>query len=302
MKFCVPRKSQEREAYTRINKYSIPLNKSELRRADLPGDFQRLSETLTEHSFFDECTLFTPNDRRRSLDMEYISELLAIMLDGIQDKKGKLDDFYLNFSEWPEMDTYENLFDKTLEYYSALFDEDFFFLNKTRFRQKADFYSLFCLMYEYVKKDLKMKDGVSKYVLEDLKFMNEYIEPESVMQSVFVEYAIKCVSDANSRTSRKFRKDVLHSFIGSAFYREPTNESLSYLLTLIDDQLADATMCSSGEDECPITGKIFTIDQGNIAWKKSDNYFGYSNFHFVSESCRSNAEWLVVNRHDKNIF
>lgn len=40
-----------REIYSRLNKYNIPLNKQELRKADFPGEFLNLSEFKAELPF-----------------------------------------------------------------------------------------------------------------------------------------------------------------------------------------------------------------------------------------------------------
>ena len=76
-----------REVYTRVNKYTFPLNKQELRRADFPGDFLDVSEKLSTNDFFDHFRIFSPINRRRFGDVEYVSELLAALVDGIQNKK-----------------------------------------------------------------------------------------------------------------------------------------------------------------------------------------------------------------------
>ena len=89
-----PAEDELREVYSRVNKYTVPLNKQELRRADFPGDFLELSENLAENEYFDQAKIFTPANRRRYLDVEYVSELLAAMIDGIQDKKVALDNLY----------------------------------------------------------------------------------------------------------------------------------------------------------------------------------------------------------------
>lgn len=77
--------------YSRVNKYTVQLNKQELRRADFPGDFIHLAEELSENKFFEEAKIFSVKQRRRMLDVEYIEELLTIILKGIQDKKDYLD-------------------------------------------------------------------------------------------------------------------------------------------------------------------------------------------------------------------
>ncbi len=89
-----PTDEQVRKVYARVNKYTVPLTKQELRRADFPGDFLKVSEELAVNDYFDEIGIFTPATRRKYGDVEYVSELLAAMIGGIQNKKTSLDDFY----------------------------------------------------------------------------------------------------------------------------------------------------------------------------------------------------------------
>ena len=66
-----PTDEEVREVYARVNKYTVPLNKQELRRADFPGDFLNLSEELAVNEYFDRARIFTAANRRRYADVEF---------------------------------------------------------------------------------------------------------------------------------------------------------------------------------------------------------------------------------------
>ena len=51
---------------------------------------------------------------------------------------------------------------------------------------------------------------------EELKELDKKIEPMSENEQ-YREYAIRCTSDANSQSSRKWRYDFLHSIIQKAY-------------------------------------------------------------------------------------
>jgi uncharacterized protein with ParB-like and HNH nuclease domain len=161
---------QLREIYSRVNKYSTVLTKQELRRSDFPGDFLRLAEKLAVIPFFDEAKVFTITNRRRFGDAEYVSELLAGLIGGIQDKKNTLDDFYKDYADWniTEKDKIEKEFIEILKDIHLIFNEKEHtgqsgpitacyheklkfkgFIGKTRFKQKADFYALFFAISKY---------------------------------------------------------------------------------------------------------------------------------------------------------
>ena len=93
-----------RDIYLRVNKYTVALNKQELRRADFPGDYLSLSEELVSDPFFEQAGVFTIANSRRMKDVEYISELLALLIAGPQEKQLTLDNFYIALAKWPEQD------------------------------------------------------------------------------------------------------------------------------------------------------------------------------------------------------
>ena len=139
-----------RDIYSRVNKYTVQLNKQELRRADYPGDFLQLSEDLAKETFFEDSRVFTIANSKRMGDVEFVSELLALLLDGPQEKKEKLDSFYSDYAKWKKLslNTVQNRFKAVLNELQTIWpDEEAIAsscpFSKTRFRQKADFYALF---------------------------------------------------------------------------------------------------------------------------------------------------------------
>ncbi len=224
---------QLREIYSRVNKYSLVLTAQEMRRSDFPGDFLTLSEKLAVHSFFDKTKIFTMTNRRRLGDVEYISELLAGLIDGIQDKKNTLDDFYQNYATWSEADK-EKIkieFDDILKDIALIFNgekcngesgpktayyhEPLKFnglISKTRFKQKADFYALFFAISGLRRQKLNIKDKDLNNLRLDLDLMDKYTDPHSEIE-LFREYATKCLSDANSKGSREWRTNFLTAIL-----------------------------------------------------------------------------------------
>ena len=99
------RRGRER-GLRRVNKYTVnPSQSNELRREPIfPGTFLTVSGTLgTEMCILIVTPPFSPPPiDRRYADVKYISELLAAMIDGIQDKKTSLDDFYTKYAQVEE--------------------------------------------------------------------------------------------------------------------------------------------------------------------------------------------------------
>lgn len=207
--------SQEeiREIYSRVNKYSFPLNHQELRRADYPGLFLTLAEDLSVDEFWDEINLFSVANRRRLADVEYISELLVALIDGPQEKKEKLDDFYSQGTNWEQgdYDHYKYLFCKIIDELKILNNE--FHIKSSRFKKKSDFYALFLCIKDFVLNGKTLKGKNLKALIDKLFFLDSNIAPTSDHE-ILKDYAIKCVSQANSKASREWRCQFLKIIFG----------------------------------------------------------------------------------------
>lgn len=220
----------ERDIYSRVNKYTKVLNKQELRRADYPGEFLNLSQELSMVNFFKEANVFSYAIVRRMLDIEFISELLAIQLEGILDKKEGLDKCYENYSDMTKehSNAIKEEFLNVIKEIELIFNHDLIKLSKTRFKQKADLFSLFSAILLLNRKGHSVSNKNCTFLLEDIYILDEYIAPQSDI-SIFSEYAIKCTSQANSRSSRTFRQDFLLKFLKGTYISEiPNDETLRF--------------------------------------------------------------------------
>lgn len=240
-----------REIYNRVNKYTVALNKQELRRADYPGDFLELSEQLSNHEFLEDSKIFTLANRRRMHDVEYCSELLAVLIDGIQDKKGTLDEFYISYAKWPkkEIKTTTDQFHKVIGDLQEIFAPNIFPIHTTRFKQKSDFYSLFSATYEVLTNSHSIHSALLPDLREDLLLLDRTISPDA--PSFFGEYAIRCVSDANSRSSREWRKDFIKNFLVGAYDPDDCGAARLELFATLERSF-DSGMCPPRTDACPI--------------------------------------------------
>lgn len=212
-----PTQEEVNSLYSRVNKYTVQLNKQELRRADYPGDFIKLAEKLADLEFFVDSKMFTAAMTRRMLDIEFVEELLCIVIEGIQNKKDTLDSFCEKYQVMPEKEIIEQKFTNILEDIALIFtDGDEMFLGKSRFRQRSDFYSLFALICQ-MHKDGRMLD-LNKVVKiqTELKILDKEIDPYAENEE-FREYAIHCTSDANSSASRNWRVVFLKKRIDEVY-------------------------------------------------------------------------------------
>lgn len=129
-----------RAIFQRINRNTVTLNAQELRHATYWGPFIQTMEDISNFDQWNMFGIFTPNDLRRMLDVEYVSELAIAHLNGLQNKKKNLEDYYQQYeTEFDDAEELKAVFQKVLgELEQALPN-----LSKTRWKKKSDFYTLF---------------------------------------------------------------------------------------------------------------------------------------------------------------
>lgn len=220
-----PTDREIRDLYSRVNKYTVQLNKQELRRADFPGDFISLAEELAETNLFEQAKIFSVKQRRRMLDVEYVEELLTILLEGIQDKKDYLDNVCEKYIRMANKADVISEFTEVIEDISLIFDPEHLALVNTRFRQKADFYSLFASIFE-LRKTCNINLNRISETRASLYELSQNIGPQSE-NDVYREYATRCLSDANSFSNRQWRVNYLIGILRIGYMERDTNGNRS---------------------------------------------------------------------------
>lgn len=89
------------EIFARINTYSVPLSRQELRNGKYFGVFKTaMYEISREHlEFWRSSRLFSEIGIARMQEVEFVSELSILLMDGLQDKKTSVDSFYSSLDE-----------------------------------------------------------------------------------------------------------------------------------------------------------------------------------------------------------
>lgn len=296
-----PTDEETREVYARVNKYTVPLNKQELRRADFPGDFLGTVEKLSVDSFFDKVGIFTPANRRRYGDVEYVSELLAAMIDGIQDKKKTLDNFYIKYASWDKNHKSEivDRFYKVLSELELIFDSCLE-ISETRFQQKSDFYTLFTVVDQLISEGYTINGKDVSFLSNDFDILQFHIRPESDTD-ICREYAIKCVSQANSASSRRWRHYFLRSILAGTYIGTlPDEISTQVFYRIMDDICIDKSgLCPDPVFECPICDEEISIDFNDcvLAWSRTATVKQIYNAEWTHRLCLDGQnDWLFAER------
>lgn len=289
-----------RETYLRLNKYAVALTKQELRRADFPGRFLSLSERLASLDYLEECRIFTVANRRRLADVEFVSEILAGLIAGPQDKKESLDDFYLKYASWDkEAETsIHDRFMTVMGDLAKIFTTDFN-LATTRFKQKADFYSLVLAIDELRSLGGSLEGVPLSDLQNDLRCLDQIIEPEASARDCRA-YAIRCVSQANTIGSRRWRQGFLRSILAGTYLRaKPVGDTAILFARLFEDwDRGDGSEfgCPPPNWVCPVCdGEIESgRDKFLIGWHSGSNVFQLENALHIHVDCVRKGDFVLI--------
>lgn len=294
-----------REVYSRVNKYLVPLNRQELRKADFPGEFLKVSEELANLDSLDDMGLFNATARRRSLDVEYVSELLAAQLTGISDKKDAIDECCRHYAAWPEAESAAARaeFEGVIADIAKIFDSTYP-MKKTRWKQKADFYSFFFAVLTLRRSGLALPLDVS-FLRQDLTLLDDRIAPTSEVP-ILSKYAVYCVSQANSASSRNWRMAFIRAILRGTYAATMDDEVQRNIVSETASDLRFSIDPNFNGDGCPpaegfVCGGCGGFDEGETSLGKSVLYwpagsavFQLSNAKWAHSKCKRDIDAAVL--------
>lgn len=135
------------EIFSRLNTYSVALNKQELRNGRFFGLFKQSVYSIAhEHlEFWRRHYIFTEQSIARMLEAEFVSEVFVAFLAGMQDKKKSIDTYYDKYDEdFAKQSLIERRFRDVVDEVNVTLDG---VLKSTVFRRPPVLYSLFCALY-----------------------------------------------------------------------------------------------------------------------------------------------------------
>lgn len=200
---------QIRALFRRLNYVVEKLNKQELRHSQYFGEFVTAVEHLSDSPFWDDIELFTRRDSQRMKDIEFISELFIIIVDGIQDQQKTIDNFYADYDVvFPKRSRCISKFNQVLDSLKTIKDV----IEKTRLKKKADFYGLFAATHILNKNQSQAVNlGAARTSLSRLaKTLDE--RPER-LSGQLAQYYATVIEGPNKLAKRKQRSEILLSLL-----------------------------------------------------------------------------------------
>jgi len=213
-----------------------------------------------------------------------------------------LDSVYEEYMEWEEYQREEiiSCFKEILNDCQLIFGADELeALSATRFRQKADFYSLFGAIYNLRRRGGNLLVRDLNPLRADLYCLNYNIEPSSNI-SLFQEYAIRCVSDANSASSRRWRINFLECILQGTYLREISGDSARFISTILYEMNIDGSeFCGPMIASCLLSDEEFEPTEKNsfVAWSRENLVFQMENAGFIKREILESvdySDWLII--------
>jgi len=194
--------------YALVNSSGLRLNIPELRKAEYYDTrFLKLASKLAASPGFLSLNLFSKDTVRRMNDVELVIELLALLLCGISEKKNKVDELFENDMSAEQAVAAEKDFNAVVDVLTAL--DSFSPLNDTRFRQRADLYTLF----EFIHAHNDLQKEIFKYYYRVLLTVADGISPSQKECDPLRDYARNCVTQSNSLPARQGRSDFVRNLL-----------------------------------------------------------------------------------------
>lgn len=194
--------------YTRVNKLGKRINRPELNKAEfINTNFLKLVEELSQLEDFKKLELFRKLTIVRMNDRDFVEEIISLIKFGFTDKKLTVDKLFRTDITTEE---YEILKTKFIAILSKILElNEIHSINKTRYRQKNDFYTLFSLI--YLNNEIQQTTLNSFYKI--LVAIGPDISPSNEKSEYLREYALNCVSQSNSKDAREKRYDILKNIL-----------------------------------------------------------------------------------------
>lgn len=196
-----------RQLFRRLNYVVEKLNKQELRHSQYFGEFVTAVEQLAELEFWNNTRLFTRRDFQRMKDIEFVSELFIIVIDGVQEQQKTLDQFYAQYDVvFPRKSKFIAKFKQVVESISTISDV----FQATRFSKKADFYGLFAAAARLNERSSTAIDlSPAKQALIDL---SERVDGPGKSDADW-KYYFTVIEGANKLSKRKTRSEVVYEVL-----------------------------------------------------------------------------------------
>jgi len=199
--------------YALLNSTGLRLNRPELKKAEyFTTNFLKLVLECAANDGLGSLRLFKEGSSARMNDVDFVSELIALIKFGISDKKEKVDQLYEDDISLSELESLKQAFEEQMVLFGRF--NTLVPILRTRYKQKNDFYSLFYLFRTIRDSEVQTLEHLYKVLVK----VGPHIRPSQTECEPLREYAYNCVTQSNSKAAREARHDIL---VGLLLNRSP---------------------------------------------------------------------------------
>lgn len=197
--------------YSLVNKRGVHLNPAEVNKAQYhDAPFMILVNELMDLQGLSDLDIFSTKTIQRMNDRSLIEELVAYLFKGnVTDKRKAVDELLESTLEDANVEKVRKQFKSVLGTLCKL--NEIKPIKETRFKQRNDFYTLFCFIAKH--KELSVNVLVKQYKFLLFIDSKEYIRPTNDDCDTFKEYAYHCVTQSNSKNARLVRLAILEDIL-----------------------------------------------------------------------------------------
>ncbi len=220
------------EFYGLVNSAGVHLNRPEIKKAEYyDTKFLKLINDCNAYENFQNLGLFTDTVLKRMNDMDFVSEIIVRIKDGITDKKERVDRTF-------EQDITETEYNALLAKFKATSDNIFslnrlFPIKKTRYKQRNDFYTVFGFL-----NDFDLNPVFLSHFYQILVLVGGDISPSNDECLSFQNYARNCITQSNSKSARQERQNFLEAlFLNENQSPNSTQKDILTFYNMLDSEL-----------------------------------------------------------------
>jgi hypothetical protein len=201
---------QIRALFRRLNYVVEKLNAQEMRHSQYFGEFVNTVERLADDRFWDDVALFSRRDSQRMRDIEFVSELFVLLMNGPQDGQSTLDKFYAdNDVAFPHRARYSARFRAVLKSLTSISK----LIADSRFKKRADFYGLFGATSKLLGGSRQARD--LKHAVPSLRSLDQALSQPNTLSGDQLTYYNSVVEGPNKISKRKDRIGILLQILTS---------------------------------------------------------------------------------------
>ncbi len=197
--------------YALVNKRGIHLNPAEVDKAQYAGHpFMNLVEELITIPEVTQLNIFSDQTINRMNDRALIEEIVAYLDYGFFDKRDHVNEIY---EKGLDIDTIKSLKESFMHIIKRIDTLNLISpIKETRFRQRNDFFTLFSYINEHYS---DLDDEILEYQYHLLCWIDNLglIRPSNEECELLQKYAFACVTQSNSKESRKTRLRILETIL-----------------------------------------------------------------------------------------